>query len=144
MGLSNGNRSLQSGGLKTKTVGSTEEYWWVGTTIPQNLQLWIVFTRNDQEIRLVCFKAVLFTSMAALQQQRLLELSVMLSVSAKSKQKRQTSPIRRTTTLGKGKNFEVLLFRLAYSARSETDRKRKIMLLITKTTWHISFDDSAA
>ena len=72
--------------------------------------------------------------MAALQQQRLLELSVMLSVSVKSKQKRQTSPIRRTTTLGKGKNFEVLLFRLAYSARSETDRKRKIMLLITKTT----------
>ncbi len=58
----------------------------------------------------------LFTSTAALQQQRLASTKRDAIVSRKSKQKRPFRPTRRPKTLGISEDFDVFLSRTAYSA----------------------------
>ena len=59
-------------------------------------------------------RQILFTSSAALQQQRLARTKRNVTVSAKSKQKRRSRPTKRTETLGISEDFEELLSQTAY------------------------------
>ena len=58
---------------------------------------------------------ILFTSSAALQQQRLAKTKRNVIISAKSKQKWRYRPTRRTATLGISEDFDVLLSQTVYN-----------------------------
>ena len=93
-------------------VSGKLNYWWVRITIPQNLHSCPMFTKNEQEIKLLGFTADFIYFLGRICNSSVwLELGVYVIVSIKSKQKRRSRLTRRTKTLGTSEDFYVLLSR---------------------------------
>ena len=71
--------------------------------------------KNEQKIRPLALRQILFTYTAALQQERLTRTKRNVIVSAISQQQKALRPTRRTKTLGMSEDFDILLSRTAYS-----------------------------
>ena len=79
-------------------------------------------------------RPILFTSSAALQQQRLARTERNFVMSVKTKHKRRSRPTRRTKTLGVSEDFYVLLVRPSFSSFALTG-KAELRFFIGLSIW---------
>ena len=74
-----------------------------------------VYKKMNKKLCYWVLRQILFTSSAALQQQHLARTKLNVIMSKKSKQEMRSRPTRRMKTLDIYEDFEVVLFRTAYS-----------------------------